>query len=45
HGSPPLAEAWFRVMLDARGGPRVNAPTLEELQLRSVAPRRQAPRP
>ncbi|NMR96176.1 isovaleryl-CoA dehydrogenase, partial [Vibrio parahaemolyticus] len=28
HASPPLAEAWCRMMLDTRGGIRLDAPTL-----------------
>lgn len=41
--SPPLAEAWCRMMLDTRGGIRLDAPTLDDLLLRAMGRGRQAP--
>ena len=43
HASPPLAEAWCRMMLDTRGGIRLDAPTLDDLLLRAMGRGRQAP--
>jgi putative acyl-CoA dehydrogenase len=43
HASPPLAEAWCRMMLDTRGGMRLDAPTLDDLLLRAMGRGRQAP--
>lgn len=43
HSSPPLAEAWCRMMLDTRGGMRLDAPTLDDLLLRAMGRGRQAP--
>ena len=41
--SPPLAEAWCRMMLDTRGGMRLDAQTLDDLLLRAMGRGRQAP--
>lgn len=43
YASPPLAEAWCRMMLDTRGGMRLDEPTLEDLLLRAMGRGRQAP--
>ena len=39
----PLAEAWCRMMLDARGGMRLDEQTLDDLLLRATGRGRQAP--
>jgi putative acyl-CoA dehydrogenase len=41
--SPPLAEAWCRMMLDTRGGMRLDEQTLDDLLLRAMGRGRQAP--
>lgn len=43
HASPPLAEARCRMMLDTRGGIRLDAPTLDDLLLRAMGRGRRAP--
>ena len=42
-GFPRDAEAWCRMMLDTRGGIRLDAPTLDDLLLRAMGRGRQAP--
>ena len=41
--SPPLAEAWCRMMLDTRGGMRLDEQTLDDLLLRATGRGRLAP--
>jgi putative acyl-CoA dehydrogenase len=43
YASPPLAQAWCRMMLDPRGGVRLDAQTLDDLLLRGTGRGRQAP--